>query len=311
MKTNRIISILLSVLFTFFALSGCTQNNKEVTPSSQKESTQTIYPLKITDSYDRTVTLEKEPKRVVSVAPNITEIIYALGKGNTLVGRTDFCNYPAEAAKVSSVGGMQDANIEKIVALKPDVVIAASFFTKEMVQKLEKLNVKVVALYGPESFEGAYDVISKVGKILNVDSKANEVIQTMKNKVESVEKRVKGLDKPSIYYVIGFGKSGDYTAGKDTFIGQMIEMAGGKNAAEDVKGWQYSLERLVKNNPDMMVCARDNFTKNGLIAADGYKQLKAVKEGRIFEVDGDAISRPGPRLADALVELSNIIHPVK
>lgn len=310
MSAKKIISVVLTLMLTFIMLSGCTVKNNE-NDSLQKESTQSIYPLKITDSYGRTVTIEKEPKRVVSAAPNITEIIYALEKGETLVGRTDLCNYPTEVAKVSSIGGMQDASIEKIVALKPDVVIASAFFTKEMVQKLEKLNIKVLALYGPESFDGAYDVITQVGKVLNVELKADQVIDEMKDKVKSVEKRVKHLDKPSVYYVISFGKSGDYTAGKDTFIGQMIEMAGGRNAAEDVKGWQYSLERLIKNDPDMIVCARDHFTKNGFISADGYKQLKAVKQQRVFEVDGDAISRPGPRLADALVELSNIIHPVK
>ena len=107
-----------------------------------------VYPLKVVDSYNRTVTIEKEPKRIITIAPNITEGIYALGKGGTLVGRSDYDDYPTQALKVASVGSLLQPSIEKIVELKPDVVIASTHFDKAVVKKLEDLNIKVIVLYG-------------------------------------------------------------------------------------------------------------------------------------------------------------------
>jgi iron complex transport system substrate-binding protein len=102
---------------------------------------------------------------------------------------------------------------------------------------------------------------------------------------------------------------GDFTAGKGTFIGKMIEMAGGKNAADDVEGWSYSLEKLVEKNPDIMICSMYYDTKKGIQSTNGYKDLDAVKNGKLFEIDNNLLDRQGPRLADGLVELAKIIHP--
>jgi len=119
------------------------------------------------DSYDREVNLDKEPERIVSVAPNITEIIFALGKQDKLVGRTDFCDYPEEAKNIESIGNIDQPNVEKIVELQPDVVIASSIFTKEMLQKLEEANIKVAIFQAEKDFEGVYNMIEKIGLLLN------------------------------------------------------------------------------------------------------------------------------------------------
>jgi iron complex transport system substrate-binding protein len=313
MRKLKKISSLFIVFLVIFSLIACTKDKDSKNSKDDNKQTETVknttYPLKIKDSFDREVTIDKEPGKIISIAPNITETIYALNKQNTLMGRTDFCTYPKEVSKVQSIGGLTNPNIEKIVQLKPDVVIASNHFRKEDVKKLEELNIKVVVLSGPDSFESTYDIIKNAGKILNANGKANSVVSDMKKKVDYVQEKVKGKNAPSVYYSVSFGKSGDFTAGKDTFIGKMITMAGGKNAADDVTGWEYSVEKLIEKNPDIIICSNKLNSKSGIKSTEGYKDLDAVKKNNLFDIDEDIINRQGPRLADGLEALAKIIHP--
>ena len=304
-KRRNILTVIIAILICF-TVAGC-QSKTSVEKTETTKST--VYPLKVVDSYNRTVTIEKEPKRVITIAPNIAETVYALGKGSLMVGRSDYDDYPNEISSVKTVGQLTNPSIEKIVELKPDVVIASTHFSKDVTKKIEDLGIKVVVLYGEETFDGVYNNITKVGEVLNANDKAKTVVDDMKKKVKAVTDKVKTANKPSVYYVVGFGKSGDYTAGGDTFIGNMIEMAGGKNAASDVKGWQYSVEKLVQKNPDILVCSKNYDSKKGIEATNGYKDLNAVKNGKLIEIDDNIINRQGPRLADGLEALAKIIHP--
>ena len=270
---------------------------------------QTSYPLTITDSFHREITIESEPKRIVSLSPAITEIVYALGKGDNLVARTDYCDYPEEAAELESIGELMDPNIEKIVELEPDLAIASAHFQRETLKKLEEAGIKVVILYGEESFEGAYFAIEAVGKVLNAQDAASQIVAGMKATVEEVVQKVEGRERPSVYYVVGFGEWGDYTAGRDTFVGQLIEMAGGKNAADDIEGWNYSLEKLIEKNPDHFICSKSDNHKEELKLAENYKDLDAIANDRIYEIDKNKLEIQGPRLADGLRELAQYLHP--
>ena len=325
---NRILKV-LTVLLIIFNLTACgnikeaEQNATMVDLAGSTIETsvasevaaidavvrRTTFPMTIKDSYNREIILDKQPQRVISIAPNITETIFALEAESMLVGRTEYCDYPPETSKIESVGSIQEPSIEKIVELKPDLVIASTHFSKDTLTKLEELKIPTVVLYGEESFEGVYETISKVGNILNLNEKAESLVAEMKKKVEGVKKALEGKDKPSVYYVIGYGKSGDYTAGSDTFIGQLLEMAGAENAAADVKDWKYSLERLIEKNPDIMICPSVGGYKQGLETTNGYKDLDAVKNKKLYEIDENLITRQGARLADGLVELAKIIHP--
>jgi iron complex transport system substrate-binding protein len=305
-KTQRIISCLMIAILCFF-VTAC--GNKNVETSKQNSST-AKYPVTIKDSYDRSITIDKEPERVISVSPVITEIIFALDKGDKLVGRTDYCDYPSEASKVQSIGSLTDPNIEQMVALKPDIVIASAHFKEEVLKKLESLNIKVVVLYGPEEFEGAYSTITNIAKVLNADSKGTEVVDKMKAKVADITAKVASVkEKPSAYYVVGYGQGGDFTAGSDTFISKMINMSGATNAAEDVKGWNYSIEKLVQKDPNIIICPNTFKGDNGLINSPGYKDLTAVKQNKVVYIDENLINRQGPRLADGLEALTKAIHP--
>ncbi|NLY74191.1 MAG: ABC transporter substrate-binding protein [Firmicutes bacterium] len=265
--------------------------------------------LRIVDSYRRVVTLDQTPARVVSAAPNITEIIFALGKEEILVGRTDYCDYPAEACRIESIGDIMAPNLEKIVALNPDLVIASTHFQKEVVAKLEDLGIKIAILDVEKSFDGVYQLIGQVGQVLGVDEKAAELVSDMKRKVAEITEKVKDLPKPKVYYILFYGDGGFFTAGQDTFIGNMLQMAGGDNAAADSKGWQYSIEKLVEKDPDLLICSKFYQTKEIILETPGFKDLKAVKAGRILEIDHNLLDRQGPRLTEGLGTLAGMLHP--
>lgn len=307
-KKMSIVSIMLAIC-VLVAFSGFSKVNNSSKNINTNKGITTQYPLKFVDSNKKTITIEKEPQRVVSISPNVTETIFALGQGKKLVGRTDYCDYPREASKVTSVGEIVKPNIEKIIELKPDVVLASDIVSKDVVKKLEDLKIKVIVISGVENFNGVYDSITKIGKIVNANSKAKNIIIGMKYKVEIVKHKVKFAKKPSVYYVVSYGKMGDYAATKDTFIGDMIGMAGGVNAASDATGWKYSIEKLVQKNPDILICPKFYDYKKGIESTIGYKDLKAVKTGKLLEIDNNLLDKQGPRLADGLYNLAKLIHP--
>lgn len=314
MKLTKKILWAVTALSLAITSAGCSAKSNDSTktqPTAAVQSSQSKtaqYPMTIKDSNNNEVTLDKEPKNVVSIAPNITEIIYAIGAGSKLVGRTDYCDYPEEAKKVKSIGGLTDPNIEKIVELKPDLVIASTHFKPEVEKKLKDMGIKVAVIYSETNFDSVYKNISDIGLLLNVKQGSDKVVSDMKTKIDMVQSKVKNLNKPSLFYFVSYGKSLN-TAGKDTFIGKMIEMAGAKNAADDVTGWSYSLEKLVEKSPEVLVCSKNYDAKKGIQNANGYKDLKAVKEDKLYEIDNNLLDRQGPRLADGLLELAKIVHP--
>ncbi|NLD45896.1 MAG: ABC transporter substrate-binding protein [Clostridiaceae bacterium] len=309
MKARNIVLFFITVLLAV-QITGCSGSKENMSQDGAlKKEVQVSYPITVEDSFGRKIVLDHEPQRVVSIAPNITEAIYALNKEDRLVGRTDYCDYPPEVAQIESVGDIRQPNIERVLELKPDLVFASTHFQKETLSKLEEVNIKVAVLYGEESFDGVYDVIQKTGIFLNAQNEAEDLVKNMKDKVEMVKDKVRELEKPDVYYVVSYGKYGDYTAGRGTFIASLIETAGGKNAADDVEGWNYSLERLLEKDPDIMICSKYFESKAGIEGTNGYDSLKAVKGGKLFEIDNNMLDRQGPRLADGLYEMARIIHP--
>lgn len=304
----------LALLFTLvFTLTGCspapaTAPQADAT-TTEKTATATTYPLTLNDGGDVALTFEKAPVSVVSLSPSATEIIFAIGKGDLLKGRTDYCNFPAEAAAVPSVGSITEPNLELLAAAKPDVVFISDMFSSEVKAKIEALGIKVFDLSSHDSFEGVYTALENAGVILDAQEAATTLTADMKSKVADVQNKVKDLPKVDTYYVVGFGEYGDFTAGKGTFIDQMIGMAGGNNVAQDAEGWKYSLEKLIEKDPELMICSKFFDTKAGILAANGYKDLTAVKNGKLMEIDNDQLDRQGPRSADGLLELAKIIHP--
>jgi len=271
---------------------------------------QALFPLEVRDSYNRRVRLSTPPRRVVSCAPNMTEIVFYLGEGKRIVGRTDWCNWPEEAQRIPSVGGLQDPNIERIVQLKPDLVLASSHFQKETVELLESVGIPVYVGLAGREYEEVYHLIRSVGLLLGIPEMADEKVKDMQDQMERIRKKTEAIpNKPRVYYMISFGDEGDYTAGSDTHIAQLIRWAGGRNVGDVIRGWRFSVEGLVKEDPDMILVRQGGGIPLQLKNLSPYKELRAVREGKVYEIDIDSIDRMGPRNVEGLRYLSKVIHP--
>jgi iron complex transport system substrate-binding protein len=309
-KIIKNLTAIIASILMLATLMACTGNDKtDNSTETKKEAAQTVYPYTFTDSKGKDVVIESEPKKIISVAPSVTELVYALGKGDQLIGRTDYCDYPEEAKAVDSIGSLTDPNIEKIIEKKPDVVIASTHFKDEVAKKLEDLGIKIIVLKDSKNIDGAYASIEKLGEILNAQDKANEIVDSNKKKIEEIKEKVKDAESPKAYYLVGFGKTGDYTATGDTFISEMIGLAGGENIAQDATGWKYSLEKLLQNDPKYIIISKKLAMKDQFIATEGYKELSAVKNNNVFEIDDNLVNRQGPRIADGVEALAKILHP--
>lgn len=268
------------------------------------------FPLEIRDSYNRKVRLEKPPQRIVSCAPNMTEIVFYLGEGKRMVGRTDWCNWPEEVKTIPSIGGLQDPNVEKILSLKPDLVLASSHFQKETVELLESVRIPVYVGLASREYEEVYRLIRSVGLLLGIPEAAEAKVQEMQTRMEAIRIKAEGAPyKPRVYYMISFGDEGDYTAGADTHIAQLIRWAGGRNVGDVIKGWRFSTEGLVREDPDILLVRKGGAIVEQLKHLSPYRDLRAVREGRVYEIDIDLIDRMGPRNVEGLRQLAKLIHP--
>ncbi len=304
MKTFKKLTLAIAFFAFTFIFTACSANSYY---NEEKAPEKAYYPVTITDSLGEAITIEDEPKSIVTLAPNITEIVYALDLGDKVIGRNAYSDYPEEALEVEVIGDFYSLNLERIVELDPDIVIASTHFEEEMQAKFKEIGVQVITLYDSTSFDGVYTSIETLGKVFNAQDKAAEVIDEIKNQVADVEEKVKNEEKPSVYYVVGYGQEGDYTATGDTFIHEMLTMAGGENIAEDVAGWTYSKETLIEKDPDIVIVKKDFY--DDFIASEGYKELSAVKNNKVYTVDDDLLSRPGSRSGLGVEAIGKILHP--
>jgi iron complex transport system substrate-binding protein len=284
---------------------------EDMTASSESAeasfSNGTVYPLRLTDSFGNAAVIESEPMRIVSCAPNITELLFELGAGEKLVGRTDYCNYPAEVADIATVGSIDVPSIEAIVALEPDVVIASSIFTEGSYDALKEIGITVVIFHEEYDIDGVRSMIRSVGEIINGNAAAEERIGDMDARIRTATESVAGKDRPTVYYAVSFGEYGDYTAGGDTFVNQMIETAGGDNIASDITGWSFSVEKLIEADPDVILI--NQYMLDEFIATEPYSGLSAVKNGRVYGVDADLLERQGFRNAEGIELLVSLLYP--
>lgn len=318
MKTKLI--IVVSLLFTLVILSGCAKPAGSETQAPILTQTATVEPtqapLELIDGLGRTVTLAEVPQRIVSLAPSATEILFVVGAGSQVVGRDSFSNYPKEVSALTDIGGsMGSYSYETITSLNPDLVIAAEINTPEQVKALEDLGLKVYYIANPTSLEDLYLILETAGRITGHEETASELVASLKTRVEAVVEKTKAqTTRPVVFYELdGSEPAKPWTAGPGTFIDLLIEMAGGTNVGHVLAGsWaQISAEELLLQNPEIILLgdAAYGMTAEQVAARAGWENLKAVKEGRIYAFNDDLVSRPGPRLVDALEELSKLLHP--
>ncbi len=261
------------------------------------------------DSFQRFVRIPADISRIVSLGPNITEAVFALGLGDNLVGRTDYCDYPVDVFEIATVGSISDPNVESIIELEPDLVIGSTHTKKGTLDRIEDAGITTVGIYSDNSMKGVYETIADLGKILRVEETSDIWIAEMQATIAMITETIKDEPKPSVYYVVGFGEWGDFTAGGDTFINDIITIAGGKNIAEDVKGWSYSLEKIIEKDPDIIICSQYWGTPEMFESTSGYEDLRAVVEGNLNAIDNNMIDRQGVRNAEGALALAKIFHP--
>ena len=255
--------------------------------------------------------------RIISLAPNVTEIIYALGAGDQLVGRTDYCNYPEEALAVTSVGTLWDPNLEAILALNADVAIASSIVDPSFIENLQKAGVTAYQFYEEESLEGTFALIMNVAITIGREDRGLEITESLQNRINAVKEKTSAIpedQRKSAIYIISYGDWGDYAATGETYLNDVIEAAGGINAAKDGAYWSISKELLLAEDPDVVLLGAYSYTDPAYEIAtfsslEPYSQLTASKTGKVLTINGDAAERQGIRTADTVEEIAAILYP--
>jgi iron complex transport system substrate-binding protein len=272
--------------------------------------------ISILDGLERQVELPKPAERIVSLAPSNTEILYAIGAGDRIIGRDDFSDYPQEAGDLPSVGGgFGDYNLEAIVDLEPDLVLAAEINTPEQVKALSDLGLTVFFLANPSTLDEMYTNLLIVAELTeNLDS-AEKLVETLQARVAEVASTIASAENsPTVFYELdATDPSAPWTAGAGTFIDTLIAMAGGENIASDLEGQylQLSIEEILVRDPQVILLgdAAYGITPESLQERSGWSNLRAVEENKIFAFDDNLASRPGPRLVDGLEQLAELLHP--
>lgn len=256
----------------------------------------------ITDDFGRNVTIEEVPARIISSSPTNTEILFAIGAGDRVVGVTEYCNYPAEAKEKPVIGGVSTVSIEKVVALEPDLVLGDELNGKETFERLEELGITVVGL-NPTNISEILDDIMLVGRITGEETNATALVANMTQRMEEIENKTRDVKRPNVAHVTWHDPI--WVAGSGTVQNELIEIAGGENVFSDIDDWStVSLEVLIDKNPDVIIVS----VGHGVVGMQSYdyilgderlKVVNAVKNERVFAIDADVISRAGPRIVNA------------
>jgi iron complex transport system substrate-binding protein len=311
---HKKISFFFSALLICAFLIGCSSTAVEpaVVEAEEDVSTQ----ISIVDGLGREVTLESPATRIVSLSPSNTELLYAVGAGEQVVGRDAFSDYPEEASSLPDIGGgYSEYNLEQIINLEPDLVLAAEINTAELVQSIADLGIPVFYISNPVSFNDLYTTIENVGLLTGHADTAQLVITDAQERVEAVVTAIAEADTaPVVFYELdATDPSKPYTAGPNTFYSTLISMAGGKNVGDALSAsWaQISLEELVIQDPDIILLGDSlwGITTESVGEREGWNGLTAVKEGNVFPFDDNLLARPGPPLVDGLEALAQVLHP--
>lgn len=273
-----------------------------------------MYPLSITDDLGRKVEITSKPRRFVSLAPSWTEILFELGLGDQVVGVTQFCDYPAEAAKKTKVGGFSDPNIELIVSLQADVVFGTTMHMK-VAPEFEKRGIKFVC-QNAQTVRGVMDNIMMAAKIAGVPDRADKVNGNIEKTIAQVTKAVAKIpvkERLSVLYLVW--DEPVMSVGPNTLISDMITCAGGVSITRDASSDypSYSLEAIVAKNPDVILAPHVH-SGGGLDPATlkskaGWQTIDAVRKGNVFLVDDNLVSRPGPRVGEGVMEFARALYP--
>lgn len=280
--------------------------------SATAQPASTSYPLTIQDDHKRSVTLAQRPERIVSIAPSCTEILYAVGAGDRVVGVDGFSDYPPEVKSKPKVGSTK-TNIEQILALRPDLVCAAGITPADDIKALEQAKVTVLVLDG-QSISGVLGDITLAGQVVGNAAAGKQVADKVQSRIQAVQEKVAGAPRPRVFDELdATDPSKPYTVGPGSFVDGLITAAGGQNAFAGATSAypQVNLEEILHVDPQIILLSDAPYgnTPDAVAKRTGWSGLTAVKQHAIYPVEDDIMSRPGPRIADAVETLAKIFHP--
>lgn len=311
MRKHNAVQVTAFFLAVFLAagilLSGCAKTTGNVSGGPG-------FPVTVTDGLGREVTVEKLPERIVSLAPANTEILFALGLGEKVVGVTEYCNYPPEAQDKPKVGGFSSPSVELVVAAEPDLVLVTSMH-KEYIPQLENAGLTVVAVEA-KNLTGVLDATRLVGKVTGTGNEAGELVRGMQARIDAVAVKVQDIpaaERPVVYFEIW--PQPPTTGGANSFLHSLIVAAGGRNVAGDLnKDWvTLTPEMLVAENPDVIIFSHHGSSRQtveDVKSRPGWENVAAIQNDRVYSIaDPDIVEIPGPRVVEGLEEIARCIHP--
>lgn len=275
----------------------------------------TTAPANITDQLGRPVKIDRPPQRIISLAPSNTEILYALGLGDRIVAVTSYDNYPPEVTQKPNIGGFSDPNLEKVVSLSPDLVVAAPIHEKQVIPQLEAKGITVLAL-APKTLDDVMAAITLVGQVTGTADKASQVVSAMQKRIKAVTDKTDKLSasqRPDVLYIVWHDPL--MASGIGTFHDELIKKAGGVNMMGGVQGYpSISLETVVQDNPDIILAgvgmgAGQDAPLKFAQTEPRLRDVAARQTNRVYGVDSDLSGRAGPRIVDVLEQFAKLIHP--
>ena len=308
MRKKRSIIVLVLICITLLFISGCGQNEPPVADDQASA-------ISFTDMTGREVILDAPAQRIVVLTAADCEIIFALGAGDTVVGRGEYCDWPSEALAKESVKSGSETNIEQLINLSPDVVIMNTMDqTQEQVQALEAAGITVVCS-NANNIDDTYLSIEMLGKLTGKNKEAKLLVQNMQDTFSTVSaKAADAGKKQTVYFEVSPLEYGLWAAGAGTFMDEIASMLGLENIFADVEGWvQISEEQVIQRDPDIIVSLAMSFPGSEdpideIMSRPGWQELAAVKNSMIINLPDDELTRPGPRLAEGAVKLCDFIY---
>jgi len=300
---KKVITLLLAGIIACSMMAGIS--------FAQPESSEQI---KVTDMTGREIVLDEPAERIVALSAADCEVLYALGAGDLLVGRGEYCEYPAEVLDIPSVQSGYDTNIEEIIALEPQVLLMSTMAqTDEQVEALEAAGIHVV-VSDAQDIEGVYESLTIIGELTGHQKEAEEIIKNMKDTFADLAEKAKDKEAGTVYFEVSPLEYGLWAAGKGTFMNEIAEMVGLKNIFEDVEQWgEVSEEQVIERNPDYIVTITMYFGEGPtpveeILSRPGWENVTAVKNEAILNLQNNELSRPVPRLTEGAQMLYDLIY---
>lgn len=319
---KRLHILLATFILMIGVLVGCgnaadePENNEDQTATEQEESStneEGAFPVTIEDGLGEEVTIEEEPEAIVSLMPSNTELAFALGLGDDIVGVSDHDNYPEEALEKEKIGGLE-LNVEAILAMEPDLVLAHPSNNPDGVEQLKESDLTVLTMNDATNFDEVYDSIEMIAAATGTEAEGEEIITSMQEDLSALEEKASEIseeDMKSVFIEIS-PEPEIYTPGNHTFENEILTKINAINIAGDQEGWvELNTEAIVEQNPEVIIVTYD-FVEDpvgDLLARDAWQDIEAVKNEDVIQVDTDIVSRPGPRLVEGAETLAKAIYP--